>query len=72
MSRETSLSNDTPYSEVVGRLDEILDTVKSKDASIERSLDLLEEALKLGLQAVEMVDLAQPCAQDLQDAPSEQ
>ena len=47
-----ALNNASRYGEVVSRLDEIVNTVKSKDSSIERSLDLLDEALRLSMEAV--------------------
>lgn len=59
------MSSDGRYAEVVSRLDEIVDTVKSKDSSIERSLDLLDEALRLSMEAVEKVDIAEPSAQEV-------
>lgn len=45
--------------ETVERLDEILATVRSKDTALDKSLDLLEEAVGLGLRAVELVDSPQ-------------
>lgn len=44
------------FGEVVSRLDEIVEAVRSKDASLEHSLDLLDEAIALGSRAVELVD----------------
>ena len=44
------------FEEISGRLDEIIAQVRSKDTSLERSLDLFDEAIELGSQAVEMVD----------------
>ena len=41
---------------ISSRLDEIIETVRSKDTSLERSLDLFDEAIALGSKAVEMVD----------------
>ena len=38
------------------RLDQIIATVRSKDTSLERSLDLFDEAIELGSRAVDMVD----------------
>ena len=37
-------------------LDQIIATVRSKDTSLERSLDLFDEAIELGSRAVDMVD----------------
>ncbi len=44
------------FDEITSRLDEIVSTVRSKDTSLERSLDLFDEAIELGAQAVDMVD----------------
>lgn len=44
------------FDAITGRLDEIIAAVRSKDTSLERSLDLFDEAIKLGSEAVEMVD----------------
>lgn len=44
------------FDDITARLDEIVATVKSKDTSLERSLDLFDEAIKLGAKAVDMVD----------------
>lgn len=49
------------FGEVVGRLDEIVEAVRSKDTTLERSLDLFDEAISLGLRAVELVDTAPSC-----------
>lgn len=59
------MSSEGRYGEVVSRLDEIVNTVKSKDASIERSLDLLDEALRLSMEAVEQVDIAEPSVEEV-------
>lgn len=44
------------FSEVRARLDEIVTEVRKKDVSLERSLDLYEEAIKLGNRCAELVD----------------
>ncbi len=44
------------FDEISERLDEIIATVRSKDTSLERSLDLFDEAIALGSKAVDMVD----------------
>lgn len=56
-------SNASSFDEVVERLDEIVEVVRSKDTTLERSLDLFDEAIALGLSAVELVD-AQPFSAD--------
>lgn len=55
------------FDDVVGRLDEIVDAVRSKSTSLEESLDLLDEAIDLGLSAVELVD-----APEVEEKPAEQ
>lgn len=44
------------FDDITERLDEIVSTVRSKDTSLERSLDLFDEAIELGSKAVDMVD----------------
>lgn len=44
------------FDDITDRLDEIISTVRSKDTSLERSLDLFDEAIELGSKAVDMVD----------------
>ena len=44
------------FAEVRARLDEILVEVRKKDLSLEKSLDLYEEAIKLGNRCAELVD----------------
>ena len=44
------------FDEISNRLDQIIATVRSKDTSLERSLDLFDEAIELGSRAVDMVD----------------
>ncbi|OFK24861.1 exodeoxyribonuclease VII small subunit [Olsenella sp. HMSC062G07] len=44
---------------IQGRLDEIIAAVRDKDASLERSLDLFEEAVALGSKAVDLVDMTE-------------
>lgn len=46
----------TTFDEIAGRLDEIAGQVRQKDTSLERSLDLFDEAIALGSKAVDMVD----------------
>lgn len=50
---ETTIHN---FDDITARLDEIVSTVRSKDTSLERSLDLFDEAIDLGSKAVDMVD----------------
>ena len=44
------------FDEISDRLDQIIATVRSKDTSLERSLNLFDEAIGLGSRAVDMVD----------------
>ena len=58
------------FDDITERLDEIIATVRSKDTSLERSLDLFDEAIRLGSKAVDMVDQFElsPREADLLDA----
>lgn len=51
----TSLEHAT-FGELRARLDEIVVEVRDKDLSLEKSLDLYEEAIKLGNRCAELVD----------------
>lgn len=44
------------FSDITERLDTIVGEVRDKDVSLERSLDLFDEAIALGSKAVGMVD----------------
>lgn len=44
------------FDDVMARMDDIVAAVRAKDASLEHSLDLFDEAIALGSKAVEMVD----------------
>lgn len=65
------------FEDITTRLDEIIATVRSKDTSLERSLDLFDEAIKLGSKAVELVDsfdmspTEAAMLEEAQDGPSE-
>ena len=54
------------FEDITERLDEIITAVRSKDTSLERSLDLFDEAITLGSKAVELVD-----SFDMSDAETE-
>lgn len=54
MSRDSRAYNS--FHEVTERLDQIVHDVRSKDTSLEKSLDLFDEAIGLGSKAVELVD----------------
>lgn len=44
------------FPQITERLDAIVSAVRDKDVSLERSLDLFDEAIALGSKAVDMVD----------------
>lgn len=44
------------FDDITGRLDDIVAQVRDKDVSLERSLDLFDEAIALGSKAVDLVD----------------
>ena len=44
------------FDDITERLDQIIAQVRSKDTSLERSLDLFDEAIELGSREVDMLD----------------
>lgn len=56
MARKPDVSAYKSFDQIVERMDEIVDQVRGKDTSLERSLDLFDEAIALGSKAVDMVD----------------
>ena len=44
------------FGDITDRLDDIVTQVRDKDVSLERSLDLFDEAIALGSKAVDLVD----------------
>ena len=44
------------FSQINDRLDELVGQVRDRDVSLERSLDLFDEAIALGSKAVSLVD----------------
>lgn len=47
------------FDQILDHLDELVDQVRDKKTSLERSLELLDEAVALGTKAVDLVDVAQ-------------
>lgn len=47
------------FDQICDRLDGIIGQVRDKDTSLERSLDLFDEAIALGSAAVDMVDVTE-------------
>ena len=56
MARKPDVSAYKSFDQIVTRLDEIVGQVRDKDTSLERSLDLFDEAISLGSRAVGLVD----------------
>ena len=56
MARKPDVSAYKNFDQIVTRLDEIVGQVRDKDTSLERSLDLFDEAISLGSKAVGLVD----------------
>jgi exodeoxyribonuclease VII small subunit len=54
------------YLKVSERLEEIVAQVRSKDVPLEKSLDLYEEALRLGGRAAELIDRTDFSPEELQ------
>ena len=47
------------FEQITSRLGDIVDQVRDKDVSLERSLDLFDEAITLGSKAVDLVDVTE-------------
>ena len=56
MARRVDVSAYQTFGEITERLDDIVAQVRDKDVSLERSLDLFDEAIALGSKAVSLVD----------------
>ena len=56
MARKPDVSAYKDFDQITARLDEIVGQVRDKDTSLERSLDLFDEAIALGSKAVDLVD----------------
>ncbi|MBR1830361.1 MAG: exodeoxyribonuclease VII small subunit [Atopobiaceae bacterium] len=56
MAKKPDTSAYKTFDQITGRLDEIIVQVRDKDTSLERSLDLFDEAIALGSKAVDLVD----------------
>lgn len=56
MARKPDVSAYQSFDQITERLDEIVGQVRDKDTSLERSLDLFDEAIALGSKAVDLVD----------------
>ena len=56
MARKPDVSQYETFDQISGRLNDIVDAVRDREISLERSLDLFDEAIALGSKAVEMVD----------------
>ena len=56
MAKKVDISEYRTFAQIGDRLDDIVAAVRDKDISLERSLDLFDEAIALGSKAVDMVD----------------
>lgn len=56
MARKPDVSAYKSFDQIADRLDQIIGQVRDKDTSLERSLDLFDEAIALGSKAVDLVD----------------
>jgi exodeoxyribonuclease VII small subunit len=64
------MDRQSSYARTRERLEEIVTQVKAKDMSLEKSLDLYEEALRLGNVCAEMIDRTDFSAEELEDVRS--
>ncbi len=56
MAKKIDISGYRTFGQISDRLDDIVVAVRDADISLERSLDLFDEAIALGSAAVDMVD----------------
>ena len=56
MARRVDVSAYQTFGDITERLDDIVAQVRDKDVSLDRSLDLFDEAIALGSKAVSLVD----------------
>ena len=74
MARKPDVSAYRSFDQITERLDEIIGQVRDKDTSLERSLDLFDEAIALGSKAVDLVDTTDFSPSELErlkDAPAD-
>lgn len=74
MARKPDVSAYKSFDQITARLDEIIGQVRDKDTSLERSLDLFDEAIALGSKAVDLVDTTDFSPSELErlkDAPAD-
>lgn len=71
-ARPAHASSQENFNEMTGRLEAIVQEVRKKDVSLERSLDLFDEALELGSHAISLVDATDMSPEEVlaQDATS--
>jgi exodeoxyribonuclease VII small subunit len=62
------MNEQTSYDRTRERLEEIVAQVKAKDVPLEKSLELYEEALRLGNRCAEMIDRTDFSAEELERA----
>ncbi|MDR0501418.1 MAG: exodeoxyribonuclease VII small subunit [Coriobacteriales bacterium] len=60
------MDDQNSYSRLKDRLEEIVTSVRQKDLSLEKSLELYEEALRLGGRCVELIDRTDFTAEELE------
>lgn len=65
---KVDISQYKTFGDITTRLDDIVRQVRDKDVSLDRSLDLFDEAIALGSKAVEMVDTAEPTQAERNEA----
>jgi exodeoxyribonuclease VII small subunit len=64
------MARQSSYSRTRERLEEIVTQIKAKDIPLEKSLDLYEEALRLGSTCAEMIDQTDFSAEELENVSS--
>ena len=64
--KRQQMNDPNTYTRLRERLEEIVVQVRSKDVPLEKSLDLYEEALRLGSRCAEMIDRTDFSSEELE------
>lgn len=61
------VDENTSYTSAKAQLDEIAEKVRSKDVPLEKALDLYEEAIRIGNDCADLIDVADFTIDELDD-----
>lgn len=64
---QASAEQELTFQQALGRLEEIVTEVRKKDVDLDRSLDLLEEGVRLANTCTDRIDHTRMLAEETQD-----